>query len=102
MADTSWCDSSADSSRSLVNSCEIGVLSCEGTAEGARLMAMAYSISFLMYFFLGALSSSCRPSQSIYIIIHDRFAQLRRQAATLLLSASGECAVPAFLQLHPQ
>lgn len=69
MAVTSWCDSSDDSSRSVVNSCEMGVLSCAGTAEGAGLMAMAYSINFLMYFFLGALSSSCRPSQSIYIII---------------------------------
>lgn len=65
----SWCDSSDDSSKSVANSCDIGVLSCVGTAEGAGLMAMAYSINFLMYFFLGALSSNCKPSQSIYIII---------------------------------
>jgi hypothetical protein len=45
----------------------MGVVMREGTADGDALTRTAYSMSFLMYFFLGALSSSCRPYQSIYI-----------------------------------
>lgn len=63
-----WWDSSDESYRSAVNSCEIGVLSKWGTAVGALEMAIAYSSSFFMYFFLGALSSNCKPSHYILLL----------------------------------